>query len=104
MPTPITDAEVQSVLDQELAEGGTLFLSLEDRRDRWTYCSLVDRFNNPAAEPRNLPYNAEFSRFEGTTFAGVQEQLRHMKQLGAARWLGPDSHAPAQPGPGEGSG
>src|SRR5262249_8389084 len=51
---------------------------------------MLDRFNNPKAPPRNLPYNAQFSRFQGGTYNGVRDQLKYLQQLGVgAIWLSP---------------
>ena len=90
MATSITAPEVQAVLDQARAGHGTLFASPEDWRDQWIYFLMLDRFNNPTAPPRNLPYNAEFNRFQGGTYNGVRDQLSYLKALGAgAIWLSP---------------
>jgi glycosidase len=90
MPTSINDREVQAVLDQARADRGTLFPSPEDWRDQWIYFLMLDRFNNPEAPPRNLPYNAEFNKFQGGTYNGVRDQLKYLQQLGVgAIWLSP---------------
>ena len=90
MPTSINDREVQAVLDQARAGHGTLFPSPEDWRDQWIYFLMLDRFNNPKAPPRNLPFNAEFSKFQGGTYNGVRDQLKYLQQLGVgAIWLSP---------------
>jgi glycosidase len=90
MATSINDPEVQAVLDLARADHGALFASPEDWRDHWIYFLMLDRFNNPKAAPRNLPYNAEFSKFQGGTYNGVREQLKYLQQLGVgAIWLSP---------------
>jgi glycosidase len=90
MATSINDPEVQAVLDLARADHGTLFASPEDWRDQWIYFLMLDRFNNPKAPPRNLPYDAEFSKFQGGTYNGVREQLKYLEQLGVgAIWLSP---------------
>jgi glycosidase len=82
--------DVQATLDAARANGGALFPSPADWRDAWIYFLLVDRFNNDAAPPRNLPYVAQFGRFQGGTFNGVRAQLDYLKELGAgALWLSP---------------
>jgi glycosidase len=66
------------------------FPSPADWRDQWIYFLMVDRFNNPAAPPRHLPYDAPCSAFQGGTLAGIREQLGYLKQLGTgALWLSP---------------
>jgi glycosidase len=64
--------------------------SPEDWRDVWIYFLMVDRFNNPAAPPRNLPFDAEFGGFQGGTIAGMQAKLSYLKELGVgAIWFTP---------------
>ena len=54
------------------------------------YFLLVDRFNNPLAPPRHLPWDAEYSDFQGGTFNGIREQLDYLQALGiGAIWLSP---------------
>jgi glycosidase len=101
MPTSIFDNEVQAVLDQSQTAGGALMPSPEDWRDQCIYFLMVDRFNNPGAPPRNLPFDAEFSQFQGGTFNGIKAKLPYLKDLGVgALWLSPvlkncqfDTHA-----------
>ncbi len=92
MPTSINDPEVQAVLDQarEGRPRRTLFPSPEDWRDQWIYFLMLDRFNNSNAPPHNLPYDAEFNKFQGGTFNGVRNKLKYLQQLGVgAIWLSP---------------
>lgn len=66
------------------------FPSPEDWRDTIMYFLLVDRFNNPMAPPNNLPWDSEFSDFQGGTFNGIREQLDYLKALGVgAIWISP---------------
>jgi glycosidase len=45
---------------------------------------------NNQAPPRNLPYNCAFNKFQGGTYNGVRDQLKHLQQLGVgAIWLSP---------------
>ena len=68
----------------------TPFPSPEDWRDVWIYFLMVDRFNNPGAAPRHLPWNAEYWDFQGGTIEGVRQQLDYLQALGAgALWLTP---------------
>jgi len=90
MITSAYQAEVQQVLDQARVSGGALFKSPEDWRDVPIYFLLLDRFNNPAAPPRNLPFDAQFPQFQGGTYQGVIAQLDYIKNLGfGALWLSP---------------
>jgi glycosidase len=103
MQTSIWGADVQAVLDQARVAGfksvlvgnqtiaiPTPFPSPEDWRDTLIYFLLVDRFNNPRLPPRHLPWNGEYSEFQGGTFNGVREQLDYLKALGVgALWLSP---------------
>ena len=47
-------------LDQASVEVPAPFASPEDWRDQWIYFLMLDRFNNPTAPPRNLPYDAPY--------------------------------------------
>ncbi len=68
----------------------TPFPSPEDWRDHWVYFLMVDRFNNPQAAPRFLPYDGPQGVFQGGTFDGVREKLDYLRQLGVgAIWLSP---------------
>ncbi|MGA2450205.1 MAG: alpha-amylase family glycosyl hydrolase [Polyangiaceae bacterium] len=88
MPTSIFDPEVQNVIDQ--ARAGLLFKSPDDWRDVPIYFVMVDRFNNDAAAPHNLPFDAQFAGFQGGNYAGVSSKLRYIKDMGfGAIWLSP---------------
>ena len=52
---------------------------------------MVDRFNNPSAAPKHLPFDDPgFANYQGGKFSGVQAQLPYIKALGAgAIWLSP---------------
>jgi glycosidase len=90
MATSLFDPAVQQVLDQARAGAGALFHSPEDWRDAPIYFLLMDRFNNPAAPPRNLPFDAQFNQFQGGTYQGVIAQLDYIQSLGfGAIWLSP---------------
>jgi glycosidase len=70
------------------------FPSPEDWRDQWIYFLMVDRFNNPTAQPKSLaqsiPFDGVFGGFQGGTLDGVRAQLDYIKALGAgAIWLSP---------------
>jgi glycosidase len=90
MARSVFDDEVQAVLDQAQTPSGALFPSPADWRDQPIYFLMVDRFNNPNAAPRNMPFDAEFSQFQGGTFNGIREKLRYLQDLGiGALWLSP---------------
>src|SRR5437763_1772878 len=103
MPTSIWSPEVQTVFDlarmpgtrrvqvgDQSIEIPSPFPSPEDWRDRWIYFIMVDRFNNPGAPPRHLPWDSEYGDFQGGTFNGIRQQLDYLQKLGAgALWLSP---------------
>ena len=90
MTTSIFDSEVQALLDAAQTASGALFPSPGDWRDQCIYFLMVDRFNNPCAPPKNTPFDAEFSEFQGGTFNGIREKLGYLKDLGVgALWLSP---------------
>jgi glycosidase len=63
------------------------FPSPADWRDHWIYFLLIDRFNHPIAAPR---FPEPCGLYQGGTFAGVQQRLPYLKELGAgAIWLSP---------------
>ncbi|HJT55509.1 MAG TPA: alpha-amylase family glycosyl hydrolase, partial [Ktedonobacteraceae bacterium] len=80
----------QITLDGQTVEISPPFPSPEDWRDTWIYFLMLDRFNNPTAPPRQMPYDSIYGKFQGGTFNGVREQLPYLKQLGVgAIWLSP---------------
>ena len=94
MPTSLFTPDFQSILDQAVnppTPAAAPFLSPEDWRDRWIYFLMLDRFNNPSAPPAHQPFDdPNFFGFQGGKFSGVQQQIAHIKQLGAgAIWLSP---------------
>jgi glycosidase len=94
MPLSLFDPEVQAVFNAARSKG--LFRSPEDWRDVPIYFLMVDRFDNPAAAPQNLPFDASFGQFQGGNFAGVKAKLQYIKDLGfGAIWLSPVLKNPA---------
>jgi glycosidase len=103
MPSSIYDPEARALLDGAQRQSSRLitldqasievpapFASPEDWRDQWIYFLMLDRFNNPIAPPRNLPYDALYGGFQGGSFNGVRQQLLYLKTLGVgAIWLSP---------------
>ena len=94
MPTSLFAAQTQSVLDAAVKNADKPngpFASPQDWRDLPIYFLMVDRFNNPGAQPRQPPFdNPTFADFQGGKYAGIQQQLGYIKQLGAgAIWLSP---------------
>ncbi len=101
MPVPLADLRaalerartpraVQVRVGPNTVEVPSPFPSPEDWRDVWIYFLLVDRFNNPAAPPRQRPWDGAHGGFQGGTLSGVQAQLDYLQQLGVgALWLAP---------------
>lgn len=82
----VYSAEVTQAIQSAQARG--LFPSPADWRDCWIYFILLDRFNNSVAP--NGTWNQRFNFRQGGTFAGVQEQLLYLQDLGVrAIWLSP---------------
>ena len=64
------------------------FASPADWRDVVIYFLLVDRFANPAAAPRDVPWDGEHGRFQGGSLAGIRDRLDYLRDLGVgALWL-----------------
>lgn len=103
MQTSIWGSDVQAVFDQARSSGfksiqigkqtidiPTPFPSPEDWRDTLMYFLLMDRFNNPQAGPRHVPWDSVYGDFQGGTFNGVRQQLDYLQGLGiGALWLSP---------------
>ena len=94
MFTSLFAPEVQAVLDNaEKLAGQTSgpFPSPADWRDQVIYFLMVDRFNNPTAQPVHAPFDdPNYFQYQGGKFSGVQQQLGYIKNLGAgAVWLSP---------------
>jgi glycosidase len=90
MPTSLWDKEVQEALNQVRLDNTKLTASPEDWRDKWIYFALVDRFNNPKAPPKHLPYDDKCGSFQGGTIEGVRQQIKYLKDLGVgAIWISP---------------
>jgi glycosidase len=89
MVKSLQDPAVENVLRQPGGAGGTpMYPSPADWRDCWIYFLLVDRFNNPSnpPNPSEFPCNV----YQGGNFAGIEQQLPYLKQLGvSAIWLSP---------------
>jgi len=91
MHRSVWDPGVQAVLEGATRGPRAPFPSPVDWRDRWIYFLLIDRFDNPKASPRHLPYDdPHFDGFQGGTFEGVRRRLPYLKDLGiGALWLSP---------------
>jgi glycosidase len=94
MITSIFSPQAQQVLnaaENSAGQPGGPFPSPADWRDQVIYFLMVDRFNNPNAAPVHTPYDgANIFAYQFGKFAGVQQQLNYIKNLGAgAIWLSP---------------
>jgi glycosidase len=90
MPSSVTSPEVRALLNRTHLPDRAPFPSPQDWRDVWIYFIMLDRFNNPAAPPRTLPWDGSHGGFQGGTLNGVREQLDYLKDLGVgAIWLSP---------------
>ncbi len=103
MPDSINDAEAQALLEgaqRQMSRSITLdgasvtvpppFPSPQDWRDQWIYFLMLDRFDNPGAPPRRMPYDSIYGGFQGGSFNGVRQQLPYLKELGVgAIWITP---------------
>jgi len=94
MITSIFSPQAQQVLtaaENSAGQPGGPFPSPADWRDQIIYFLMVDRFNNPNAAPVHTPYDgANIYAYQFGKFAGVQQQLTYIKNLGAgAIWLSP---------------
>jgi glycosidase len=102
MATSLYSPDFLTIFNQYRDTGGPTgaFPSPADWRDQWIYFLMVDRFNNSAAPPKNLPFDAEFSGFQGGNLASIQDQLPYIQGLGTgAIWLSPVlKNVPNQPG------
>jgi glycosidase len=88
--TSVWDPGVQATLDTARTGTQRVFASPADWRDVVMYFLLVDRFNNPAAPPRYMPFDTPVNAFQGGTFAGVSANIPYLKTLGVgAVWLSP---------------
>jgi glycosidase len=94
MFTSLFAPEVQSILDNAEKAAGQAngpYPSPADWRDIVIYFLMVDRFNNPTTPPVHTPFDdPNYGQYQGGKFAGVQQQLGYIKNLGAgAIWLSP---------------
>jgi len=90
MATSLYDQKVRNILNQK---EGKFFPSPGDWRDHWIYFLLVDRFNNPHAQPSPQEYPCNV--YQGGTFQGIVEKLPYLKKLGVgAIWLSPVLYNP----------
>jgi glycosidase len=90
MPNSIWAPGIQSTIAGARTAARAPFASPEDWRDKVMYFLLVDRFSNPAAPPKVMPYDTPVNAFQGGRFAGVQAAIPYLQQLGiGAVWLSP---------------
>ncbi|MFN8473729.1 MAG: alpha-amylase family glycosyl hydrolase [Anaerolineae bacterium] len=83
---------IQAAIDArqiDAALAASVYPSPADWRDVWIYQVLVDRFNNPAAPPKES-WDGAHAIFQGGTLEGVRQRLDYLKDLGVgALWLSP---------------
>ncbi|WP_025413088.1 alpha-amylase family glycosyl hydrolase [Gemmatirosa kalamazoonensis] len=92
MPRSVRGPEVRAAIDavREPDPVRPLTPSPADWRDGWIYFAMVDRFDNPHAPPRHLPFDAPFGGFQGGTIDGVRRRLDYLQSLGVgALWITP---------------
>ena len=91
MPDSLYSPDFQAVLNAATSSPPTAFSSPADWRDQWIYFLMVDRFNNPNAPPRHVPFDdPNYAQYQGGNFSGIKAQLPYIKGLGAgAIWLSP---------------
>jgi glycosidase len=94
MNTSLFSPAVQATFSTAVNTAGQAagpYPSPADWRDQIIYFLMVDRFNNPATPPSHTPYDdPTYGEFQGGSFAGVAQQLKYIKALGAgAIWLSP---------------
>jgi glycosidase len=72
------------------------FPSPIDWREAWIYFLMIDRFNNPGANPNSLTanpplgWNESFGFRQGGNFSGIESQLDYLAGLGVgAIWITP---------------
>ncbi|MGD8451355.1 MAG: alpha-amylase family glycosyl hydrolase [Phycisphaerae bacterium] len=95
----IADARQRArMTDKELEAAGLErpFPSPADWRDTCMYFLLVDRFNNPAAQPASekcnppIGWDMHWASRQGGTLKGIEAQLGYLKELGVnAIWITP---------------
>jgi glycosidase len=96
MFTSLFSAEVKNEFDTAESKANTAggpFPSPGDWRDQIIYFIIVDRFNNPSADPLHKPYGDASKAgevYQGGKFKGIEQQLPYIKGLGVgAIWLSP---------------
>ena len=92
MATSLYAPDFLSIFNRNRDTGGPTeaFPSPQDWRDQWIYFLMVDRFNNSAAPPNHMPFDDQYSGFQGGNIASIQDKLPYIQGLGAgAIWLSP---------------
>lgn len=85
----------QVTVNGEVIEIPTPFPSPQDWRDQIIYMIMIDRFNNPDAAPKHLPFDAKFGGFQGGKIKGITAKLGYLKSLGvSAVWITPPLQNP----------
>ncbi|NVM22014.1 MAG: alpha-amylase [Desulfobacterales bacterium] len=80
----------QVTVDGDVVEIPTPFPSPQDWRDQLIYMIMIDRFNNPDAEPAHLPFDSRFGGFQGGKIKGITAKLGYLESLGVTSvWITP---------------
>jgi len=89
--TPVRySKEFQEVIEKVKSKQKQKFPSPEEWRDQIIYFIMIDRFNNPDANPKYKENDLECGEFQGGCIKGITDKLDYIKSFGAtAIWITP---------------